>query len=260
MLRGVLTLVVLSGTAIPQDLTNSLQKALALFNSGKYQECLAVVAPYVEQHPDSAEAHKILGMDEFMLGDQAKALQEVKLATDLAPRDATAFYYLGRLYFTADNPVDALAAFRKAVDLNPSDVRFYHHLGQTYEALTHQSEAEQAYQKAIALGANQQKKWEWPYYSLGLLYLNGGRTDDAVTCFRQAIACNPAFCEGRIKLAQVLADRKLFSEALDLLQQAVKIEPSNAEAHYRLGLLLAKCKRPEEAQEQFALFEKYRKP
>ena len=121
-----------------------LKRALSLFNAGKYLECLDVISPYVQQNPASGAGHKLLGMDEYMLGRPREALVELQRATELTPKDADAFYYLGRLYFSADNAVAALAAFQRAIQLDASSVRAHNHLGQTYEALGRQGEAERA--------------------------------------------------------------------------------------------------------------------
>ena len=260
MLRVVLPLAVLIWPAFPQVPGNPLQEALALFNSGRYRECFEVVSPFVQRNPNSGAAHKLLGMDEFMLGKPREALLEVQRAAELTPDDADAFYYLGRLHFSTDNAVAALAAFQRAIALDPSSVRAHNQLGQTYEALGRPADAERAYLQAIEQERNQLKKSEWPYYNLGLLYLNSGRSEDAIAYFHQALACNPAFPEAKIKLAVALSNQKLPNEALKLLEEAVKIDPRNAEAHYRLALLLSKTGKQEEAQEHFALFQKYRKP
>ena len=234
------------------------QIALALFNSGKYQECFGIIQKYVQQNPNDGNAHKILGMDEYMLGDIAGALQEVKRATELSPNDPDAFYYLGRLYFSANNPRDALPVFQKAIELNPSSVRTHNQMGQTYEALGRLQDAEREYREAIASEEKQLKRSEWPYYNLGLLYLNAGRADQAVAYFRQALLCNPAFPEAQVKLAAALSKQNLRDQAMVLLQAAVKENPQNAEAHYHLALLLSRSGKQQEAQAQFALFQKYR--
>lgn len=243
----------------PESPADSLQKALVLFNQGKYQECFHVISPFVRQNPGSGAGHKLLGMDEYMLGKPREALLQLRRATELSPRDPDAFYYLGRLYFSTDNPVDALAAFQRSLELDPSSVRAHNQLGQSYEALGRLEDAERAYLKAIETEQNQGRKSEWPYYNLGLLYFNNGRVNDAVPYFRKALARNPAFPEAKIKLAAILLKQNSTREARELLEEAVASDPTNGEAHYRLALLLSQSGKPEEAQQQFALFEKYRK-
>ena len=245
--------------AVSQAPAHPLQQALNLFNSGQYQQALVQLSPFVEEHPDSAGAQKLLGMTQFMLGKPAEAIATMLKAVRLAPQDADAWYYLGRLYFSKDNATDALAAFRRSLELNPAAVRTVNHLGQTYEALGRFPEAEKAYVDAIALEVQQATKYEWPYYNLGLLYMTHGKVDEAIPYFRQALGQNPRFTEAKIKLAVALSRKETSQEALDLLQEAVQLEPDNPEAHYRLGLLLTKTGRRDEGERELELFRKLKK-
>jgi tetratricopeptide (TPR) repeat protein len=256
---GLAALLLLTGLTCAADPTAPLREALALFNSGRYQDCFTLVSQYVNDHPDSATAHKLLGMDQYMLGHPKEALAEVTRATQLAPADADARYYLGRLYFSADNAPAALDAFKETIALDPSSVRAHAQLGQTYEALGRFSEAEAAYRTAIRLENDQPKKSGWPDYNLGVLLLNDGRTAEAVKCFRQALQCDSKFPEAKIKLAEAISKNEPVPEAFDLLYDAIRLDPQNSEAHYRLAVLLSKSGKREEAKEQFALFQKFRK-
>ena len=237
----------------------SLQQALALLNSGHYAESFALASACLRQNPGSAAALKIAGMDQFMLGHPREALAAMTRASQLAPGDPDAFYYLGRLYFTADNAVAALAAFERAVVLDPSSVRAHNGLGQTYEALGRRADAEKAYRDAVALETGQPKPSEWPAYNLGALYLEDGRTDEAIACFRKALQINPTFPEARVKLATALSKNQAAPESFELLHEVLRLNPRNAEAHYRLALLLTKAGKRDEAHQHFKLFETYRK-
>jgi tetratricopeptide (TPR) repeat protein len=260
MVRASAALLFLLYQSVAPGSADSLRQALSLFNSGKYQESYDLVSQYLRQNSSSPTAYKLLGMDEYMLGHPSEALASVTHATELAPRDADALYYLGRLYFSAGNMPAALETFKKTLILDPSSVRTYNQLGQTYEALSRREDAEKAYLKAVALETDQPKKSEWPDYNLGVLYLDNGRTGDAIAAFRRALQASPAFPEGKIKLAVALSKEHPVPEAFELLRQAIATDPANSEAHYRLGLLLAKSDKRAEAQEEFELFQKYRKP
>lgn len=261
MLSRLALLSAFLGWQVPgQSSSSPLEQALLAFNSGNYRECFQIVAPYVRAHPESGAGHKLLGMDEYMLGKPREALLELQQAVALSPQDPDAAYYLGRLYFSTDNAPAALAAFQRAIELNPLSVRAHNHLGQTYEALGRPDDGERAYLKAISLEEGQASRWEWPYYNLALLYFQSGRWEESKAYFRRSLACNPQFPEAKVKLAVLLSKQKLASEALTLLTEALQTEPRNAEAHYRMALLLTQSGKPDEAQEHFQLFEKYRKP
>lgn len=260
MILAILALAAFAPGTVIGGSPDDLKSALALFNAGKYQQCFVVVTSFINAHPESGAAYKVLGMDEFMLGNAEQARTHLERATQLSPTDADAFYYLGRLHFTANNAVAARAAYQKAIELNPSSVRNYNNLGQPLEALGLWKEAEGAYRKAIALDEVQPKHSEWPYYNLGLLCLRNGRADDSVAYFEKALTINPAFVDAKVKKAMALSGQDRASEAQRLLEDALRTDPTNAEAHYHLALLLLKSGRPDEAKQHFALFSKYRKP
>lgn len=264
MSRAIPAFLLLSGSLFASESATTsideLRQALTLFNSGNYQDSFQLVSQYVQENPGSPTGHKLLGMDEFMLGHSPEALTEVKQATELAPNDPDAQYYLGRLYFTADNAPAALEAFKKTISLDPSSVRAHTQLGQTYEALGRRADAENAYRDAVELEKTQPKNSGWPDYDLGVLCFNDGRTPEAIEHFRHALQWNPTFPEAQIKLAVALSKKEPVPEAFALLQEAISLDPKNAEAHYRLALLLSKSGKSQEAQQQFALFQKYRKP
>src|SRR5260370_1289107 len=128
----------------------------------------------------------------------------------------------------------------RAIQLDASSGRAHNQLGQTYEALGRRHEAERAYLTAIELEQNSSNTSEWPYYNLGVLYFNDGRIDDALLFLRKALDRNPSFPEAKIKLAVLLSKQNLTGEASQLLQDALKSDPANAEGHYHLGMLLLK--------------------
>lgn len=260
-LRALLLTILLLWPAAAQSPPDQLRAALDLFNTGRYQECYQLVSVYAQQHPDSAAAHKLLGMNLYMLGRPVRdALGEMRQAAELAPRDPDAFYYLGRLYFSADNAPMALQAYEKTVALDPAHLKAYTQMGQTLEVLGRFDDAAKAYRAAIEIEQKQPKKSEWPYYDLGLLCWNNGRKDEAVRYFREALERNPRFSEAKIKLAVALSTPKPTDEAHRLLEEVVRDDAANAEGHYRYALLLSKEGKKDEAAKHFALFEKYRKP
>ena len=258
MLRAVCLLAIFSVVLVSGADAQDLRQALSLFNSGRYQDCYQALSSYLKQNPESGPAYKVLGMTEFMLGEPAKAREHLTTATNLSPKDAEAFYYLGRLYFTADNPLAAAAEFEKALELDPSSVRAENQLGQSFEALGRLHEAEATYLKAIELEQNQTNKSEWPFYNLGLLYFRNGKSRESTVYFRHALECNPSFVNAKIKLAVALTAEQQNDEAEKLLRDAIRIEETNAEAHYRLAILLKKARKQDDSNQQFALFEKYK--
>lgn len=244
----------------PQDLPAIYLKAYALFRTSRYQESLTHITAYLEKNPESGEAHKILGLNQFMLGSAENAEVELKRSAEFVPQDWETWYFLGRIYFTRNDLISALSMFKRAIELDPQSVKAHNHLGQTYEGLVQYQAAREAYLKAIALERQQTTKSEWPYFNLGVLYIKEGRAQEAIEYLRQALARNPSSSEGMTKLGLALFSTGNYDDALMKFNDAIRVDPQNAEARYQLARLLTKMKREEEAQQQYLLFEKLRKP
>jgi len=235
-------------------------KGFILFSVGRYQESLKIMEPLAERNAQHAATRKVIGLNQFMLNRAGLAETELRHAVGLAPQDAEAHYYLGRVLFMRDNPAGALTAFQKATALEASSVRAHNHTGQAYEALVQYPAAREAYLKAIELEKRQTAKSEWPYFNLGALCLREGRAAEAEGYFRQALERQPGWSEAKAKLGMTLLALDKLPEALSCLEQAVEIDPQNADARYQYARLLVKIGRPDDAERHFQLFRQQKKP
>jgi tetratricopeptide (TPR) repeat protein len=244
----------------PESFSALYLKGFVLFSTGRYEESLRLMEPLTARNPQHAAAHKVIGLDQFMLGRADLAEAGLKHAVELAPQDAEAHYYLGRVLFMRDNPAGALAAFRRATELDGSSVRAHNHLGQTYEALVQYQLARAAYLKAIDLEKRQSAKSEWPYFNLGVLCLREGQAAEAEGYFRQALERQPGWSAVKAKLGMALIALGRLTEALFYLEQAVQTDPQNADARYQYARLLVKMGKQDEAERHFELFRQQEKP
>jgi tetratricopeptide (TPR) repeat protein len=248
----------------PENFSALYLKGFVLFSSGRYEKSLRVLEPLVSRmtsrNPEHAATHKVIGLDQFMLGRADLAEAELKRAVGLAPQDAEAHYYLGRVHFMRDDLAGALAAFQKATELDASSVKAHNHLGQTYEALVQYPAARAAYLKAIELEKRQNAKSEWPYFNLGALCLREGRAAEAEGYLREALERQPGWSEGKAKLGMALLALDRPAEALSYLEQAVQIDPQNADARYQYARLLVKIGKQDEAERHFQLFQQQKNP
>jgi predicted Zn-dependent protease len=61
-----------------------------------------------------------------------------------------------------------------------------------------------------------------------------------------------------LELAKVLLEMNKPDEALPLLEASVRLEPTNATAHYRLATLYKRMGRTEDAKREVALYQQYK--
>jgi tetratricopeptide (TPR) repeat protein len=78
------------------------------------------------------------------------------------------------------------------------------------------------------------------------------------TLLESAVAMDPGLLDGHLQLGILYASQRKYSEAISQYEQALKISPSSAAVHYRLGQALARSGAVARSKEEFALFERFR--
>ncbi|MDQ2731377.1 MAG: tetratricopeptide repeat protein [Armatimonadota bacterium] len=82
----------------------------------------------------------------------------------------------------------------------------------------------------------------------GLGHLRAGNTDAALTELQAAIAQHPEDGKAFGLLGVCHAKRGDFAQSIDAMQQAARLQPNDAAAHFNLALALSKAERPDEAR------------
>jgi tetratricopeptide (TPR) repeat protein len=120
----------------------------------------------VAAYPDDERAHFNLGGYYFAQQDFAKAIEQYKRATELAPTYSGAFNILGYAYRQSGDYENAEKAFQKYIELIPKDPN--------------------------------------PYDSYAELLLKMGRFDESIVQYRKALAINPNFTNAHQGIAMDL--------------------------------------------------------
>ncbi|PYV81751.1 MAG: hypothetical protein DMG05_29390 [Acidobacteria bacterium] len=95
-------------------------------------------------------------------------------------------------------------------------------------------------------------------YQLGEIYWLGSRPEEALKHFTRALELQSSFVDAQIALGKVWISQGQPAKALTFLQQAVRIDPENEVAHYRLAEAYRKLGRNQEGAAEMALFKKLR--
>ncbi|XP_071548678.1 protein O-mannosyl-transferase TMTC1-like [Panulirus ornatus] len=230
----------------------------------------------LKAHPQHAHAYYNLANLRRQQGRvaEAMALLEKSLRYDATNRDAVSA--LAGLYGDAGRQTDAENLHLALLAARPSDpavhnnyAAFLHRNGRReaalleYEAalgldpehpvalvntarlmrtLHHNQQAEMLYKRALAV------TWEPEIVeSLGKLYLNTGRLEDAEATFTTVLRHHPQRLSSTVYLARVKLQQRNYVESEELLQLALYQVPGNQEALFQLSLLYTLTNRTQEA-------------
>ena len=89
------------------------------------------------------------------------------------------------------------------------------------------------YRHALAVTSRNMVAWN----NLGMHHLGQGATEEALSCFQQALQAQPDYAEARYNLGVTLGLLGRSSEAMAAYQQALRLDPRNADGWVNLAIL-----------------------
>lgn len=191
------------------------REALAIagtfYTRGEYAQAANVCTQMLQQKPNLAEAHSILGVSLAALGKRKEGIEAIRQAIALGGEIASYYSNLGEIYRQDGNPAEATTMLEHALQLEPAN----HHA----------------------------------HNNLGIVLFESGASHEAIACYRQAIVLNHTFPEAFNNLGNALRKVGELDEAGAAYQAALKLRESYPEAHNNLGTLLREQHKPELAEQ-----------
>jgi tetratricopeptide (TPR) repeat protein len=223
--------------------------------------------------PNSVFLKARLASVTFSTGDAAGALQLLDQIDPGQIDDMQTIVMLAGIYAGAGKQDKALQLYDRAIELNPSSSDPHFSKGVLLVNLKRLPEAERAFQAGI----EKSKDGPLGYYYLGRIAIETKEFDKAVANFERAMALSPTFepaynalaslyeskqdrakaigvyrkylleanprnKEVRQHLIRLYLGEKAYQEALAELQQALRDDPDDLDAHLRIGLVYGELK------------------
>jgi tetratricopeptide (TPR) repeat protein len=263
----------------PANQQIQLNLGLALIRAGKLDDAIAPLENAARDAALAGEAHMLLGADYFESKQYGKAIDELKNLQNNARQDRV-FYILEESYRLTGQKAEARDAFHQIITRFPDSGWTHFLLASAYENQQQPEKAIAEYRAAIASDPDipnarfaigylcwRQQDPEharmWLQYeaargchSLANYYLGEiARAEKdiarAETLYGRAIACDPSNGDAHLRLGSVLMDQKRYREALVELRKAVELEPGQSAPHYHLGALYRQMGRKADAESEY---------
>jgi tetratricopeptide (TPR) repeat protein len=138
---------------------------------------------------------------------------------------------------------EPIAFYKRTLKYVPDSPRIYYSLGGIYHDMGKKEEAIALYKKAIEINPTYAKA----YNNLGLVYKDIGKGKEAIDLFKKAVAINPNHAYAYNNLGGIYHDMGKKEEAITLYKKAIAINLNSAEAYYNLGNIYRDMGKKEEA-------------
>jgi tetratricopeptide (TPR) repeat protein len=219
-------------------------------------------------------------------GEDQKALEFFKMATEKDPDDPGAWSGLGSCYAGLNNPEDAVAAYQQAIQANPRDEAGYFHLANYLGKLGRYEEAIATYREAIRIkpgfeaahfnlgvALSRLERYEEgksafetvtqlnpeaapAFYNMGIALGLLGRHQEAIASQKRVIILTPNFAPAYFAIGESLTKLDRSTEAVQAYTESIRVDPEFAPAHLGLGLARVKQGKKASALEEYKILMK----
>jgi len=170
----------------------------------------------------------------FSIGGQdQKALEYFKMATENDPNSTTAWYGLGYCYAGKDSHRDAIEAYKQAIRTNPANEISHFHLGNYYFKIGRYDDAVETFKKVILINP----EFEAAYFNIGMIYNKVGQIEEAKKAFQHVVRLNPQSKTAYYNIGVASTKLGQFEQAAVAYQKAIDIQPEFTEALFNLGVV-----------------------
>ncbi len=251
------------GAVMPMHETGELHNLLAQVDEKDGQYVAAENEFEKAAHLDPSEDNLFDWGSELMLHRTNEPATEVYLkASEMYPKSARVLIGLGMAYYGRGLYEDAVKALLAAVDLGGNDPRCFLFLSKAYDSSPTQAGAVIERFKRYAEVEPNNALAQY-YYAMSLW--KGKRTEDAAVdlseveaLLEKAIALDGNLAEPHMQLGSLYADQHAYAKSIPEFERALALNENLPDAHYRLGTDYVRTGRKEDAQKEFAIYQKQR--
>lgn len=234
----------------PGTADNYYLQGVEFYKARQYVEAIQSFERSIAILPMSP-AYNDLGNCHLRLEQYSEAIAAYKEAIRLKPDNSVAYFNLGTAYHESKDNENALTAFREVVRIEPDQANAWFMLGTIHYVLGHFQEAEAALQQSIRLTSDKSSLAAM-HSLLSEVYIAQGnqshRAKDyaaAIDAFRKAIALGPdakSLARAYKFLGVTFNQADQYDDAIQALQESLKLEPNSEDAHFGLGWTYFKAK------------------
>ena len=233
-LVAIVILSALADGAAAQQAEQPLVAAQLSADAGRLPDAETAVRAYLAAHPQSAEAHALLGYVLLKEDNPRGSLDEYLESAKYRQPPALDLVAIGSDYLLLEDFANAGLWLAKAYAADPKNSLTLYLWGRAAYSRQHFEEAARHFQECLQLEPNNAKALG----QLGLAYQRMGQTDEAIATFRRAISLGGTTAEDaatRIDLGSLLVENGKPEEAVPVLADAVRLVPGDMRAHRELG-------------------------
>ena len=213
------------------------------------EKALATLLDARKLVPNDPEILYDFGMVALRMSLYKDAADAFRAALAIRADDPSSLYGLGRAQMGMAQFQDARDTFSHYLALRPNDASACYAYGITLAALQQSDAARRQFEQSLRLQPVQTES----YYQLALLDLDDKNLDAAAGELDRVLSRDPHHAGALGAMGRLQYEKKNYDKAMDLLKQSISAVYDQRQAHYYLGLTLARLGQKDESEKELQL-------
>lgn len=232
----------------PDNISYLYEYGALLIDIGQYEEAYELGAQIIDLNPRDVRGFALQASSLIWQGQASAAIPIAQSGLELNPRFTSLYSTLTRAYVETSRWGEGLDMGEKGLSINSNDPSLLRAYAYALQSVAEYEQATSYLEQSIELRST----FLPTYFELAGLYLSRDRDQDAIDLYDQILAINPS--NARAMLRQCLAYRKVgeFSRALGFCEDSVSNDDTDPEALFQLGLLYYRERRFQDSLNTFA--------
>ncbi len=234
------------------EISSQIQRAKKLAGEGNLEDALREFEDVIEREPNLSESHKEVGKILFHLNRLEEAKTRLKKAIEIEPTDFEIHLTLADVFVRLQQDKEAEDEFIEAIKIAPNYAEAYFRYGYFLDSRGRRADAYDMLAKGIELdprGDNGLAMYTCGFFEYELS--NRIKSEDrelaekhymyAVQSVQEAIAINPTDSRYYVLLGDIHKELFQNEEAAESYKRAVTVAPDNEEVRFKYAQFLGFC-------------------
>ena len=217
-------------TTLKENPTVSFIRGIIAARNGRLEEATKLFSQTLQLDPKHTRARLNRSSAALLGDDLALALDDANQLVEDRPNHELARLRKSEILMNQGDWANAESELRELLRLNRNHSMGLVHLGTCMIAMEKSEQAEKPLNKAIETNPGLSEAW----YQRGLLYLDFGRSDEAMSDFEGAVRADSQHLDARLRIAAILHEGKDTEKAAGAWRKVLDVDPQNRLARRRL--------------------------
>jgi tetratricopeptide (TPR) repeat protein len=232
----------------PKNMQARTLLGLSCYGAKRYAEAIEHLKIAARSDPGNTELHQVLAQSCLSAKQYSCALDEFRKILEQNPDSSAAHVLTGEALDGLGKTPDAIAEFQAAAKVAPREATIHFGLGYLYWKSHQYDEAKREFENELSVDSSHAQALAY----LGDIEMKRNNPEAALSLLTKATKLKDDIRIAYLDTGTILAQQKRYDEAVAAFQQAVKLDPAQPDAHYRLAHVYHAMGKAEESQNEFA--------